>query len=998
MNTRYLLRLLLPSLLILPALALGESTMRGVVSDSSSGEPLVGANVFIPGTAFGAVTDPNGVFRISGIPEGAITVRFSYIGFQPWETEVFVTPDATVTLHARLRPQIIEGAEIVVTAQMRGQVAAINQQIHAKNIVNVVSEEKIQELPDANAAEAVGRLPGVSITRSGGEANKVIIRGLSDRFGIITIDGVRVAATDSNSRGVDLSTISQGSLAGIELFKALTPDMDGDAIAGTVNLVTKNAPSQRLVRLDGKGAYNQLSGKYDQYDFALRYGERFFDNVLGVQATANIERRNRSNENVDLDHDININNGDSYYITDLGLQYTDETRKRLGGSLLFDITTPDSGTIKINNTLNTTNRDFVNFTRNYPPFGGEILYTARDREQDIKTFASSVQGEQYPFGLRVKWGLSFAQSRAEFPYDFEMQFKEPSSLGDTGQVISGMRPVPQNLWQGPAESFVDYAANNFTLTYLEWAFFRAQKNLDREKTAFLDVAKTLTLGSSIVWEVKVGAKYRHKNRLKENNKLASPYYIDPLRQYKRLSDGSIVPKSFQGTRFENLLLVGARVSLVNFLDSRPATRALYDRFLLNPLVNGDALRDWYELNKSGVATAQGADPEYDRDNEVDGDYYDIVERIGAAYLMNTVNIGQELTFIGGVRMETESNDYLSRFSRSPLTGFPAPTGFLTDTSAQHHETVWLPNLQVIIRPLDFMNIRLAAYRALARPDFLHRLERFVARNSASTVELLVGNPRLRAARAWAYEANTSFFGEDIGLLTLAAFYRNIEGMFHLVNDIRLKASDLDSLGIPWGDPFGGIDFNLTYPYNSARPTRVWGFEVEHQANLGFLPGLLRNLVLSYNLTLVRSETYVTSSRLVVDTIRVPGIPFPILRDRNVLVESKERLESQPEFFCNVALGYDIGGFSARLSYYYQGEFNSEFSGNSKTDGVTKSFSRWDLAVKQQVTPNISLLFNVNNILDVEEDLSLINRIQGWDLLDESNRYGMSADLGVRVTL
>src|SRR3972149_1951540 len=86
--------------------------------------------------------------------------------------------NTNVQLNIGLKQIILEGEAVVITAQMRGQLAAINQQITAKTIVNVVSEEKIKELPDANAAEAIGRLPGVSLLRSGGEGNRVILRGM----------------------------------------------------------------------------------------------------------------------------------------------------------------------------------------------------------------------------------------------------------------------------------------------------------------------------------------------------------------------------------------------------------------------------------------------------------------------------------------------------------------------------------------------------------------------------------------------------------------------------------------------------------------------------------------------------------------------------------------------------------------------------------------------------------------------------------------------------
>ncbi len=103
----------------------------------------------------------------------------------------------------KLIADVLEGETVVVT----GQAAAINQQLASNTIVNVVSEQKIQELPDANAGEAIGSLPGVSISRSGGEANKIILRGLDERFSVITIDGQRIASTDVDDRGIDLSTM-----------------------------------------------------------------------------------------------------------------------------------------------------------------------------------------------------------------------------------------------------------------------------------------------------------------------------------------------------------------------------------------------------------------------------------------------------------------------------------------------------------------------------------------------------------------------------------------------------------------------------------------------------------------------------------------------------------------------------------------------------------------------------------------------------------------------
>ena len=168
----------------------------------------------------------------------------------------------------------------------------------------------------------IGRLPGVSILRSGGEANKVILRGLEDKFTNITIDGVKIPPTDATSRGVDLSMLSQSSLAGVELFKALTPDKDGDALAGTINLVTRRAPAEREVRVNVKGDYNHLMKSTDQYDLALHYSERFLDNLIGVQLTGNLEKRIRSNERVNVNYgvDYDITGFPKYFVNDFLLE------------------------------------------------------------------------------------------------------------------------------------------------------------------------------------------------------------------------------------------------------------------------------------------------------------------------------------------------------------------------------------------------------------------------------------------------------------------------------------------------------------------------------------------------------------------------------------------------------------------------------------------------------------------------------------------------------
>ena len=1002
------LRICLFALLVVPTLVIAQTTLQGVVSDSASGEKLVGVNVFLVGTSLGSATDIEGRYRIAAIPPGVFTMRISYVGFEAKDVEVNLTQSDVVELNIQLSPGIILGDEVVITAQMRGQIAAINQQITSNTIVSVVSEERIQELPDANAAAAIGRLSGVSLLRNGGEASQVVMRGLSSKFSSITIDGVRISPTAANDRGVDLSAISQGSLAGIELFKALTPDKDADAIAGSVNLVTRKAPSERVLRFDGRGNYNGIDESANQYNFTGRYSERFLADLLGVQLIGNVENTIRSNESANYNYDQSINNFADYRISQFDVTYLNEIRKRGGGSLLLDFDTPDNGTIRFNNVFNQTSRNFITHNRNYHA-QGQVDYNYRDRESDIHTFNSSLRGDNHLFGFDLTWNAAFSESKVKTPLDYDMNFIEASSTsGDS----SGMRNVPAEYWKGPVEAWIPYAFNNFEYAVINRATDRTSRNYDKEKTAFLNIARTYALDETISGEVKIGGKYRAKSRSFSSTEAIANYYLFPVPAYVRLENGTYVNKDLSGTQFQGL--EGRQgVSFNYFLNPPPPDRNIYDLYRLYPLVTRDHLRLWRKLNINGFFTTNNeqydTNAEYLNNRLVLTDGYRLTESVLAGYVMNTLNVGTWFTFIAGVRVEQDDNDYAGAYTPLPLSGFIfAQTGDILTKEANHKETTVLPNLQAILKPTDFMNVRLAGYKALARPDFNHRLPKFVTRSVGNLINL--GNPDLKNAVAWNYEVQTQFYGNTIGLFSIAAFYKDIKNMYHTLNGITLFSDSVrlygetvhrrdivDKLGVDWRSytnnfPFTDREYTLTWRYNSTKPTRVWGFEVEHQTDLRWLPGLLKNIVLNYNFTVVRSETWLTTE----DTVRIPTPGRPTGTPRRTIVERKQKLEDQPEFFANASLGYDYEGFSLRVSYFYQGEFNRSFSSDGRSDGITQAYSRWDMTLKQQATDYLSLILSLNNISNTQEGAMIANRLTGWQLIDTNQKYGMTVDFGVRL--
>lgn len=978
-----------------------QGTLRGLVTDSLTQKPLIGANVFFLGTAIGGATNIEGEYSIKAIPEGKYTAKVSYLGYKSTLVEVVIQGDKTVQMDIQLSPEILESEEIIVTGQLMGQMSAINQQRTSNTIINVVSEEKIKELPDANAAESIGRLPGVSILRSGGEANKVILRGLEDKFTIVTIDGMKVPPTDATSRGIDLSMISQSALAGIELYKALTSDKDGDALAGSINLVTKAAPDKRELRADLKGDYNSLMKSLKQYDFSIHYGERFFDNILGIQVNGNLENRIRSNERINVDYSFDQSFGGDYFINDFRLEFTDEIRKRDGFSLLLDLKTPDDGTIRLNNVYSRTKRDYLWSYREYTSNGGGNYdgpaYDYRDREQEIKTFNNSIRGDNNLLGVKLDWGLSFAQSESFFPYDYETIFVEDN----------GMNASPK-LKSDP-EQLVDYAVNNYLNASLDWAYLRTQDNFDKERTAFLNISKPYVLGDFFSGEFKLGGKYKTKNRSNSRTEDFTPYYLGRWMEYERLPDGTFRKKDFTGTPFEEWWRLGGGAIGLNQFFTNLETRDIYGSYPLNPLIIRDRLRLWQSLNQYGVNSSGSYLPNAQEVWEnplIKYDDYNITERVSAGFLMNTLNVGQLLTIITGLRVEKENNDYTSSYMLGSVGGFPVDPGRIRDTTSNSNQSILLPNVNLSFKPFEFVNLRIAAYKALARPDFNMRLDRYIAGRPAeasSQPQVYVGNIGLKTAQAWNFEINTSFFGNEFGLISFSAYYKEIKDMFHMLNNfntaaVRVNGVLQDTLiqyfGIKWPSNMGTTPYNLTLPYNSPKPTKVWGFEFEHQMNFHFLPGILKNIVLSYNASIVRSETIIYGSQTI-SYIDSSGL-IPLRKSRNILIERKQKLEGMPEFFGNISLGYDYEGFSARFSLFHKGQHNISFSASGSADQVTKPFTRLDIALKQKVTDYLSLFLNLNNVTNVEDGNDITRRQYGYTLFDKSEKYGLTMDFGASV--
>jgi len=261
---------------------MASGTIKGKVFDKDSKDALPGANVVVKGTSIGAATDLNGAFSIPNAPSGEQTITVSYLGYVSVSMTIKIPDGGSATQDFYLGATTIRGETVLITAQAQGQVQAINQQLASDKIVSIVSEAKIQELPDFNAAEAIGRLPGVSTLQSSGEANKVVVRGMAPQYNEVAVGGITLASTGStqigatslpgltsgstnDDRSVDLTMVTPYMIKSIEVYKSLTPDMEANAIGGYVNMELREAPSGLHGDALWQSGYTQKSNTYGNY-------------------------------------------------------------------------------------------------------------------------------------------------------------------------------------------------------------------------------------------------------------------------------------------------------------------------------------------------------------------------------------------------------------------------------------------------------------------------------------------------------------------------------------------------------------------------------------------------------------------------------------------------------------------------------------------------------------------------------------------------------------
>lgn len=862
-------RLLAASLavvLVAGAAAAQPGVVSGRVLDAESGSPLPGASVVVAGTVIGAATDLEGRFRIPGVPAGPQRLVAAYLGYGADTLAVTVPAGGSVALDFALRPAVLRGQEIVVMGQLEGQLAAINEQRAANTIVNVVSSDRLREYPDDNAAESVGRLPGVSVVRDGGEGAKVNVRGLAPSFTSITINGERIPSTDLRDRSVDLSLISSDLLAGIQLFKALTPDRDADAIGGTVNLVVREAPSGLRGRLRALGGYNALGGSFESARLDGSVSNRLLGDRLGFVLTANYQRTPRDFQGLDVDYDIS-----STRIAPRSLELSEqtETRTRAGASATLDYRLPNGG-LQLRGLYTSTGRDEARARLRYRVGENDAERVYRERRRTVDLVSLGFSGEHAFPTFRVDYGASASRALNRLPEGFDIRFRQPNAfVGSTG----GFDRLPLAAIQ-------DSAALDLGRTFLRAIRREQERAFDSDRTATLNLAVPLQLGAHTALQLRSGAKYRGKERMQD------------------VTRREILPADLRAFAVENGLPFRPGAGPTEGPAAAPFFRPgigspLFGRFPFYERVDAAAVRAF----DRAIADRYRVHPFYDR-----GDY-EAQEDVWAGYVMGELTAGP-LLLVGGVRYEHTTTSFVGTtgnfpedFQRLINTLDRNPSAFAgRDTTGAQRYGLFFPQVVARYRVSPYVDVRAAVTRSLARPDYLD----LVAYENVDPINNRIerGNVDLRPTTAWNLDVGAAAY-TAFGLLGAGAFYKRL-------TDFRYDTFFTESLE--------GQTYFVFQPRNGEEAV-VYGVELEAQLNFTFLPRPLDGLLLTANY----AYSYSRAQYPITYLVGLDGRTF-----RGIYAEDTRpgALPGQSPHIVNATLGYERAGFSARLSFAYQSAFLS----------------------------------------------------------------------------
>ncbi|MEX0720468.1 MAG: TonB-dependent receptor [Balneolaceae bacterium] len=983
----------------------GNGQVEGTITDDTNDEVLIGASVMVKGSSLGSATNADGEYVIRRVPAGPQILTISYLGYQTVEREVEVIAGETIEVNVALAPQALEGQDVTISAQAAGQKTAINEQIQSRSIKNVVSAEKIRELPDESAATALSRLPGVSLQ----DGDKVVIRGIQAKMNTVMVNGIQLPSTDVNDRSTNLGFISSNMLSGIEVTKAVTPEMDANSIGGVVNLRLQEAPEDWHYDLMLQGGYNTQDQTSDNYQIWGSVSNRFFNNKLGAFLQINARRENAGSDYSQAGYNF-IYTGSSIPPVGEALKgmsnfvYGDQLRitEQRGGSLIMDYKLPN-GKLVMQNTLALTNNNLTEH-RDLLTFSPSIQRTHEIRRDlhDKQLLVNAIQGENDFDVFNITYGLSHAFSEKVTDLRYGEDYGFGFRYQDEGRPFEGSFERSDRLLLTPEdvydlemnESFAELA------TFIQNGASREQNFTERALTASLNVTVPFSITESISGEFQTGGNIRQTHRVNDIERIFARITENPT-ESNRLAADWMRDHGMDPTR---------RLQFADFKDydygDERGSIFLGGDYDMIEVMDTDLLDQYIRL----------ASPSWNRHlSDSRASDYEGTETLTAGYGMFDINLGNHLELLGGVRYESLNMNYeadlilqthgvdgtaaIPNESNDPELRSLADSLTHSDVTNIH----WFPNLQLRYKPTGWMDVRLAYTKTLSRPDYTAIVPTvFVQNTNAGSA----GNPFLKPSVSQNYDVNVSFYNNQIGLFTVGAFYKEIENVFY--SDTRLYQTLPEEVIYPTTSEFNDIGFNpasssaqITTYLNNPYPAQIRGLEFDWQTHFWYLPRPFNNIVFNINYTRIFSEMEYQQINIIDETI---------CEGRRCTTEFTEtdtsrtaRLLHQGDHLINMALGVDHRGFSGRLSFRMQGDVITSVGNRLEDDAFTGNIYEWDFTLRQRLPiEGLSLFANGINIFHTpNKDFQRFPREEGGELLMNLRRTTYNPrrfQVGIRYSL
>lgn len=877
-----------------------QGTVRGRVIDATK-QTLPGASIYIEKLHTGVTSDVNGFYTFSNLDPGTYTVKVSYVGYSPVELKITIPAGRTLEKDVTLS-EGVELQEVVVGGAFQGQRRAISAQKSNLGITNVVSADQVGKFPDSNIGDALKRISGINVQYDQGEARFGQVRGTSADMSSVTINGNRIPSAEGDTRNVQLDLIPADMIQTIEVNKVITPDMDADAIGGSINLVTKNSPYKRFISATAGTGYNWISDKA-QLNLGFTYGDRFFKDKLGVMLSASYQNSPSGSDDVEFVWDKDVETGE-LCITDYQVRqyYVTRERQSYSAALDYDISANHKLTFKgiFNNRNDWENRYRLNvkgINLEEDDNGNEYCSinnkgtvriqtkggTERNARLERQRTMDFTLGGEHLFGkLSMNWSANYAKASEERPNERYIDYQLKKQKFDMN-LSDERKPLLT-----PQEGSTMYLNDSFGLKEVT----EEQEDIQEKDLKFkLDFSLPLTKGK-YGNHLRFGAKMVHKTKDKE----IDFYEYTPLDE-----DG-----------FD-------KASLAAAVDQNRNGYIPGDQYKAGSFVSKEYLGD-LDLNNASLFSKEQM-PEELATN------FNAKETVTAGYVRFDQKLGKQWDMMLGLRLE---NTHV-KYSGSQFDADKGDNGETTRTPYESDSYLnVLPSILVKYDVNDDFKLRASFTNTIARPKYSALAPNISIKRSDNSIS--IGNPGLKPTISYNFDLSGEYYFKSIGLVSAGVFYKKINDF---IVDQTLRNYNYN----------GTTYTKFSQPRNSG-DADLLGVELAYQRDFGFIAPALKCI------GFYGTYTYSYS--------KVNDFNFEGRED-----ESGLRLPGSPEHTANASLFFEKAGVSVRLSYNYASAFIDEMGAEKFYDRYYDAVNYMDINASYTFGKKLKTTFyaEANNLLN-----------------------------------